>query len=59
MWNKILAVNSFVVMPIILICLIYTGMQAILFWVWKPFFLAIVFFIIGLIVQVVIAFLND
>lgn len=59
MWNKILAFNSFIVMPIACVALIYTALQAVFFWAWKPFWIALIFIIIALIVQVVIAMLND
>ena len=59
MWNKILAFNSFVVMPITCIVLIYTALQAVFFWDWKPFWITLSFAIVALIMQVIIATLND
>ncbi len=59
MWNKLLAFVSFIVMPILLMVLIYTGMQAIFFWYWKPFWIALIFMIIGLISVVAITFAGD
>ncbi len=59
MWNKILMFNSFVVLPLVFIFFVYTAMQAVFFWVWKPFWIALVFLLVGLIAQVVISILND
>ena len=59
MWNKILGFNSFVIMPLTCMYLVYTGMQGIFYWDWKPFWFGVVFFIIALIVHVVLAILND
>ena len=59
MWPRILAFNSFVVMPLTFVFLVYSGMQAVFFWVWKPFWIAVVVLVVALIMQVVIAILND
>ncbi len=59
MWNKILGFNSFVVIPLAFIFLIYTAMQAVFFWVWKPFWIAVILLAITLVAEVVLAILND
>ncbi len=58
MWNKILAVNSFIII-ITFVFLIYAGMQAVFFWVWKPFWITLVILIIELIAEVALSTLND
>ena len=59
MWNSILGINSFVIAPLCLLFLVYTGVRAIFFWQWKFFWIALVLFIVVLIAEVVLAIMSD
>ena len=59
MWGKILACNSFIVIPGFFIFLVYSAGQALFFWHWKLFWIALILFVIGLIMEVVLATLVD
>lgn len=54
-----MGINSFVIMPIVFIFVIYTGMKAVFSFEWKPFLIAFIVLVIGLIAQVVLATMQD
>jgi hypothetical protein len=59
MWTTLLAVNSFAVMPIVTIFLVYATGYGILFWHWKLFLFALALFVIAVIAQGVLAILTE
>ena len=58
MWNTIMGINSWIVLPIVSIFFIYALGRAIILWEWKLFVIALVFFILALIAEVVLGILN-
>ncbi len=59
MWNKILAVNSFTFWPVSFIFVIYALGRAIITLHWKMLVIAIIFFIITTIAEVVLGILSE
>ena len=58
MWNKILAINSFVFLPGSLMFLIYTCGRAILFLEWKLAIIGVCIFLVAVAIQVTLAILD-
>jgi hypothetical protein len=54
-----MAINSFVVWPATVIFLVYAAGYSIMYWQWKLFVIAFVFFAIATIAQVVIGILSE
>ncbi len=54
-----MGINSFVIMPIVFVFVVYTGMKAVFSFEWKPFLIALIILIIGCIAQVVLATMQD
>jgi hypothetical protein len=59
MWNTVLAINSFGIMPAAGIFLVYSAGHDIFFWQWRLFVIALVLFVIALIAEVVFAILAE
>ncbi|MCE9541604.1 hypothetical protein K8R03_03555 [Candidatus Kaiserbacteria bacterium] len=59
MWNKILAFNSFVVLPATFVFLVYASTRALFFWEWKLFWIAVVLSIAVLVAETVLAILTE
>ena len=59
MWNKLLAVNSFIIWPIAFIFMVYAAGRAILVFEWKMLVVAVVIFAIFCVVEIVLAIMSD
>jgi hypothetical protein len=59
MWNIILGVNSFVVMPIVTIFFLYSIGRAFLTWDWKLVVIAFILLALGMIAEVVLGALSE
>ena len=58
MWNTAMGINSFVILPILSIFLIYAFGRGVILWEWKLFVIALVFFTIDVIVQMIFGMLD-
>jgi hypothetical protein len=59
MWNRILALNSFILWPAAAVFMLYAAGRAVLTLQWKMLLLAFVIFIVFTIAGVVLAILSD
>lgn len=59
MWTRIMGINSFVVVPVLFVLVVYTGMRMISTLEWKPFLIALVALILSFIAQFVISTMMD
>ena len=59
MWNRILAFNSFVILPATFAFLVYTAARAVFYWEWKLFWIALVLSVAVLIAETVLAILTE
>ena len=58
MWNTVMAVNSFIVLPLVSIFLVYAFGRAVIIWEWKLFLMAFVFFVLAVIAELVLGMLE-
>ena len=59
MWNNLLAINSFVILPATFIFLIYGFGRAVFFWEWKLLWIALVLSVVVLIAETVLAIMTE
>ena len=53
-----MAVNSFIVLPLVSIFLVYAFGRAVIIWEWKLFLMAFVFFVLAVIAELVLGMLE-
>ncbi len=58
MWNTVMAINTFIVLPIVSIFLVYAFGRAVILWEWKLFVIALVVFSIAVIAELILGMID-
>jgi len=59
MWNRILGINSFIILPIVGAFFVYAAGHSIILWEWKLLVIATVIFALGIAAEVALGILSD